>query len=132
LGFTAYQLSNVVYSEATPYVGSVEGKKKIGFELKKQNILKQEKKDPATKLSFPIYLYTDSEWKRLVGLGVRAVSFLKMNVYVVGMYMRSEDIGELRKLKDWKVKLDIEILRHATKKNAYRILINPSFWKTQH
>ncbi|KAI8890198.1 chalcone-flavanone isomerase, partial [Backusella circina FSU 941] len=25
--------------------------------------------DPATKLSFPIYLNTDSEWKRLIGLG---------------------------------------------------------------
>lgn len=103
-----------MYSEATPYVGSVEGKK-VTSRILKANILKQQQ-DPATKLSFPIYLNTDSEWKRLVGLGVRAVSFLKMNVYVVGMYMRSEDIGELRKLKGWKVKIIIEILRHPTKK----------------
>lgn len=26
-----------------------------------------------------------------------------MNVYVVGMYMKSEDIGELKKLDGWKV-----------------------------
>lgn len=59
--------------------------------------------DPATNLVFPINLNTDNEWKRLVGLGVRAVTFLNMNVYVVGMYMKSEDIGELKKLDGWKV-----------------------------
>lgn len=47
-----------------------------------------------------MFLNTDNEWKRLVGLGVRFVSFLKINVYVLGLYMRSEDIGALRQL--WK------------------------------
>ncbi|KAG1114990.1 hypothetical protein G6F42_014055 [Rhizopus arrhizus] len=74
--------SNPAYSEAPAYAGTVE--------------------DPATNLVFPINLNTDNEWKRLIGLGVRAVTFINMNVYVVGMYMKSEDIGELRKLDGWK------------------------------
>lgn len=83
---TAGYLSNVspVFAEAS-YAGTVE--------------------DPATNLAFPIYLNTDDTWKRLIGLGVRAVTFLGMNVYVVGMYMTSEDLGELKKLENFKVKL---------------------------
>ncbi|KAI7890199.1 chalcone-flavanone isomerase-domain-containing protein [Mucor mucedo] len=73
-------LKEPAYSEAPAYVGTVE--------------------DPATHLAFPVFLNTDNEWKRLVGLGVRFVSFLKINVYVLGLYMRSEDIGALRQL--WK------------------------------
>ncbi|CAO3587093.1 unnamed protein product [Absidia cylindrospora] len=49
-----------------------------------------------------MYLNTNSDWKRLVGLGVRQVSFLKINVYVLGLYMRSEDIGELQTNSKWK------------------------------
>ncbi|CEP11454.1 hypothetical protein [Parasitella parasitica] len=79
-GYLAF--SSPAYSEAPAYAGTVE--------------------DPATNLVFPINLNTDNEWKRLIGLGVRAVTFLNMNVYVVGMYMKSEDIGELRKLDGWK------------------------------
>lgn len=56
--------------------------------------------DPATNIAFPVFLNTDNEWKRLVGFGARFVSFLKINVYVLGLYMRSEDIGALQKL--WK------------------------------
>ncbi|KAI8976862.1 chalcone-flavanone isomerase-domain-containing protein [Pilobolus umbonatus] len=55
--------------------------------------------DPASNVSFPVYLSTDH--KRLIGLGVRTVSFLKMHVYIIGMYMRSEDLGELKKVKGW-------------------------------
>ncbi|KAI8089377.1 chalcone-flavanone isomerase [Halteromyces radiatus] len=58
--------------------------------------------DPSTRILFPVYLNTNSDWKRLVGLGVRQVSFLKLNVYVLGLYMRSEDIGELQKDAKWK------------------------------
>ncbi|KAJ8660300.1 hypothetical protein O0I10_003757 [Lichtheimia ornata] len=57
--------------------------------------------EPSTKLSFPINLQTDSDWKRLVGLGPRTVSFLGINVYVLGLYMRSQDIGMLKTLKGW-------------------------------
>lgn len=46
-----------------------------------------------------MYLQTGSEWTRLVGLGVRQVSFLNLNVYVVGLYMKSQDIGAVRQLK---------------------------------
>jgi hypothetical protein len=66
--------------------------------------MKKKKKyiDSETQLVFPIFLNTSNEWKRLVGLGVRQVTFLSINVYVLGLYMRSEDIGELRKLDGWK------------------------------
>ncbi|KAI9322459.1 chalcone-flavanone isomerase-domain-containing protein [Dichotomocladium elegans] len=57
--------------------------------------------EPSTKLVFPINLQTGSEWTRLVGLGPRTVSFLKLNVYVLGLYMRSEDIGTLKTIKGW-------------------------------
>ncbi|KAG2230957.1 chalcone-flavanone isomerase-domain-containing protein [Thamnidium elegans] len=73
-------LKQPAYAEEPGYVGTVE--------------------DPATNIAFPVFLNTDNEWKRLVGLGARFVSFLKVNVYVVGMYMRGEDIGALQKL--WK------------------------------
>ncbi|KAG0739187.1 hypothetical protein G6F23_009134 [Rhizopus arrhizus] len=46
-GYMAFQ--NSVFSESPTYAGTVE--------------------DPATKLSFPIFLNTSNEWKRLVGLG---------------------------------------------------------------
>ncbi|KAI9468113.1 MAG: chalcone-flavanone isomerase-domain-containing protein [Benjaminiella poitrasii] len=61
--------------------------------------------DPATNISFPLYLRmskNEKEWKMLVGLGVRSVSFLNMNVYVVGLYMKTDDMDKLRKLAGWK------------------------------
>ncbi|KAI8082480.1 chalcone-flavanone isomerase-domain-containing protein [Gilbertella persicaria] len=73
---------NYAYAEAPAYAGSVE--------------------DPTTKLSFPIFLNTNNEWKRLIGLGVRTVTFLKMNVYVLGMYMKNDDIEALKAKKGWK------------------------------
>ncbi|KAI7851297.1 chalcone isomerase [Circinella umbellata] len=58
--------------------------------------------DPNTKFTFPVHLSTgDSEWKRLIGLGARQVSFLNINVYVLGLYMRSQDIGALKSIKGW-------------------------------
>lgn len=76
-----------IYAEAA-YAGSVE--------------------EPATKLAFPIHLNTDKTWKRLVGFGVRCVTFLNMNVYVVGMYMTSEDIGHLKKIEKFKVTMETQ------------------------
>ena len=38
----------------------------------------------------------------MIGLGPRTVTFININVYVLGLYMRSEDIGELKKLEGWK------------------------------
>ncbi|KAF7730538.1 hypothetical protein EC973_001919 [Apophysomyces ossiformis] len=74
----------IVYAEAanTGYAGTVE--------------------EPETKISFPVYLNVHSEWKRLIGLGVRQVSFLNINVYVVGLYMRDQDMEKLRALEGWK------------------------------
>lgn len=96
--------SNPAYSEAPAYAGTVEGTVQTNNHSKttvdSSCVLHV---DPATNLVFPINLSTDNEWKRLIGLGVRAVTFINMNVYVVGMYMKSEDIGELRKLDGWKV-----------------------------
>ncbi|KAI8975387.1 chalcone-flavanone isomerase-domain-containing protein [Mycotypha africana] len=77
-----FNLTNPVYNEAPPSPEVVE--------------------DPATKLLFPVYLETDSVKKQLIGLGVRTVSFMNMNVYVVGMYMVPGDISQLAKLSKWK------------------------------
>ncbi|CAO3683779.1 unnamed protein product [Rhizopus stolonifer] len=70
------------FSEAPAYAGTIE--------------------DPATKLSFPIFLNTSNEWKKLIGLGVRTVTFLSLYVYALGMYMRNEDIESLKSLPGWK------------------------------
>ncbi|KAG9296185.1 hypothetical protein G9A89_014777 [Geosiphon pyriformis] len=53
--------------------------------------------DPDSKLHFPkfITLY-DEVQARLIGLGVRTVSFLRVKVYVVGLYIKEQDIGTLR------------------------------------
>lgn len=40
----------------------------------------------------------DQEEYQLLGLGIRAVSFLKIQVYVVGLYIAKSDISELQKL----------------------------------
>ncbi|KAI9016243.1 chalcone-flavanone isomerase-domain-containing protein [Phycomyces nitens] len=53
-------------------------------------------------ISFPIFLNHGTEWKRLIGLGARQVSFLNINVYVLGLYMRSQDIGALKQIQGWK------------------------------
>ncbi|CAO3628583.1 unnamed protein product [Cunninghamella blakesleeana] len=86
LGITSYYTFNntTVYSEAQKsfYAGTIE--------------------DPTTKLRFPVHLQSNSEWKRLIGFGARQVSFLNLNVYVVGLYMKSEDIGKLQSLPGWK------------------------------
>lgn len=102
---TYLAFSNPVYSEGPAYAGTVEGKSKIQNNEDSNDRLNLNLcfTDPETHLVFPINLNTGNEWKRLVGLGVRAVTFLNMNVYVVGMYMKSEDIGELRQLDGWKV-----------------------------
>ncbi|KAI8327838.1 chalcone-flavanone isomerase [Choanephora cucurbitarum] len=78
----ALQPVNYAHAEAPAYKGSVE--------------------DEATQLPFPIHLNTNNEWKRLIGLGVRTVTFLKMNVYVIGMYMKKDDIEALKSLEGWK------------------------------
>ncbi|KAF8682454.1 3'-5' exonuclease [Rhizoctonia solani] len=51
------------------------------------NPTETEKLDPATSISFPTILQLDGEPKMtLLGLGVRRVSFLGINVYSVGFY----------------------------------------------
>ncbi|CEG83152.1 Putative Chalcone-flavanone isomerase [Rhizopus microsporus] len=76
-------LQQPVSAEAPGYAGTVE--------------------DPASKLSFPIFLNTgNSEWKKLVGLGVRTVTFLQMHVYVLGLYMKTDDIESLKNLDGFK------------------------------
>ncbi|ORY97930.1 chalcone-flavanone isomerase-domain-containing protein [Syncephalastrum racemosum] len=79
LGYETYR--SPIFAEAS-YVGTVS--------------------EPNTMLNFPIYLNTDASWKRLVGLGVRQVSFLNINVYVLGLYMPAKDIESLKSFKQWK------------------------------
>ncbi|CAG8584305.1 11724_t:CDS:2, partial [Ambispora leptoticha] len=58
--------------------------------------------DPDSKLHFPkrITLY-DGASARLIGFGVRTLSFLKVKAYVVGLYVREQDIKVLRNWKDF-------------------------------
>ncbi|KAI7872599.1 chalcone-flavanone isomerase-domain-containing protein [Spinellus fusiger] len=57
--------------------------------------------DPSTQLTFPIFLHHGKEWKKLIGMGARQVSFLNINVYVLGLYMYSEDIQALNNVQGW-------------------------------
>lgn len=102
-GYLLWHNTSPVYAEASSYAGTVEGKiepSHIANPFLSPNRLLLE---PNTKLAFPIYLKTDSEWKRLIGLGVRQVSFLNINVYVLGLYMRSQDINNLKTMEGWEV-----------------------------
>ncbi|CEI91757.1 Putative Chalcone-flavanone isomerase [Rhizopus microsporus] len=78
----------------------------IGFAgacLALQEPTSAEAPDPASKLSFPIFLNTgNNEWKKLIGLGVRTVTFLQMHVYVLGLYMKTDDIESLKNLDGFK------------------------------
>ncbi|KAI9249180.1 chalcone-flavanone isomerase-domain-containing protein [Phascolomyces articulosus] len=101
-GYYAWNTQKPVYAEAQQqgYAGTVE--------------------DPNTKLAFPVHLSTGggSEWKRLIGLGARQVSFLNLNVYVLGLYMRSQDIGALKSIKGWEKFDKEEFLAHENMANA--------------
>ncbi|CAG8583604.1 2091_t:CDS:2 [Ambispora gerdemannii] len=74
--------------------------------------------DPDSKLQFPkcITLY-DGAPAKLIGFGVRTVSFLKVKVYVVGLYVREQDIKMLRDWRDFDKKrflsTDDESMAHA-------------------
>ncbi|CAI2165830.1 7039_t:CDS:2 [Funneliformis geosporum] len=58
--------------------------------------------EPESKVHIPTYISLhDGTKARLVGLGIRTVSFLKMKVYVVGMYIRESDIDMLKKWKGY-------------------------------
>ncbi|OZJ05624.1 hypothetical protein BZG36_01501 [Bifiguratus adelaidae] len=58
--------------------------------------------EPDSKHSFPETITVDGETRHLVGLGVRKVSFLKVNVYVVGLYISEKDLSRLRGSTSWK------------------------------
>ncbi|ORX46977.1 chalcone isomerase [Hesseltinella vesiculosa] len=68
------------YADASSYTGSIE--------------------EPDSHLRFPVFVQANQEWQRLIGLGVRRVVFI--NVYVVGIYMKSEDIGTVLRDASWK------------------------------
>ncbi|KAI8330929.1 chalcone-flavanone isomerase-domain-containing protein [Blakeslea trispora] len=104
IGYYALQPTTFVYADAPAYKGSVE--------------------DQATQTPFPIYLNTNNEWKRLIGLGVRTVTFLKMNVYVVGMYMKKDDIQGLKSLEGWK---DFDQSRFLEKSELAEVLVEQPY-----
>jgi hypothetical protein len=57
--------------------------------------------DPDTKVLFPKHItFCDGTKARVMGLGIRTVSFLRIKVYVIGLYVAENDIRTLRK---WKV-----------------------------
>ncbi|KAI8452801.1 chalcone-flavanone isomerase-domain-containing protein [Phakopsora pachyrhizi] len=69
--------------------------------------------DPSTQIGFPSQLESDliktNEPLRLIGLGVRTVSFLSVKVYVAGFYADPRVLRALRVVPGW----DIELTRDA-------------------
>lgn len=81
---TAYKLASPVHLDAAP---SASGPTSLVADPSTQVVV-----DPDTQLSFPLYIPTptslDSPSRlRLVGLGVRTVSFLSVRVYVAALYI---------------------------------------------
>lgn len=63
--------------------------------------------DPATSQPFPTTLPapqtpTGAKDLRLVGLGVRTVSFLRVRVYVAGLYVDAAALGDLQSTPGWR------------------------------
>ncbi|CAG8531613.1 3122_t:CDS:2 [Cetraspora pellucida] len=58
--------------------------------------------EPESKRLIPTYITLyDGTNAKLVGLGIRTVSFLKVKVYVIAMYIRESDIEILKKWKGY-------------------------------
>ncbi|CAG8784078.1 15743_t:CDS:2, partial [Acaulospora morrowiae] len=79
--------------------------------------------EPKSKVHIPnqINLYNGAR-ARLVGLGIRTLSFLQMKVYVIGMYI-SEDGIEI--LKNWKGYDKEKFLSIDDESLAYELLSRP-------
>ncbi|KAF9117032.1 hypothetical protein BGX27_005582 [Mortierella sp. AM989] len=51
--------------------------------------------DPDSKVAFPLYIRSENgSPARLLGLGVRKITFLKVQVYVVGLYLKESDLDD--------------------------------------
>ncbi|PKK71841.1 chalcone isomerase [Rhizophagus irregularis] len=73
--------------------------------------------EPESGVHIPTYITLhDGTKARLIGLGIRTVSFLKIKVYVIGMYISEDDIDVL---KNWKV--NNECLRESYKENFLKL-----------
>ena len=57
--------------------------------------------EPRTHMEFPLTIHDSTDKKIIIGLGSRQVSFLKINVYVMGMYVRPKDAKLLEKANLW-------------------------------
>ncbi|KAK1922431.1 chalcone-flavanone isomerase-domain-containing protein [Papiliotrema laurentii] len=59
--------------------------------------------DPSTEIVFPLHLdpATPGPLLRLVGLGVRTVSFLRVKVYSVGFYLEEAQTRYLKEIPGW-------------------------------
>jgi len=65
-----------------------------------ENVESETTEEPESGVHIPTYITLhDGTKTRLIGLGIRTVSFLKIKVYVVGMYISEDDIDVL---KNWK------------------------------
>jgi hypothetical protein len=62
----------------------------------------------------------------LIGLGIRSVSFLSIQVYVVGMYIRSSDISSLQEKLIHKVNGQASTLIPSEKEKLREVLLDPS------
>ncbi|KAJ9479371.1 Altered inheritance of mitochondria protein 18, mitochondrial [Pseudozyma hubeiensis] len=92
---SAYQLSSPVHLDAAPPAASSL------TSITSANPSTQVVVDPDTNLAFPLYIPTPASFSstqpeprlRLVGLGVRTVSFLRVRVYVAALYIDETHIS---------------------------------------
>ncbi|CAG8505478.1 11286_t:CDS:2 [Acaulospora colombiana] len=79
--------------------------------------------EPNSKVQIPNHLTLyNGRRARLVGLGIRTVSLLRMKVYVIGMYISEDDIGVL---KNWKGYDKEKFLSTDDDSLAYELLGQP-------
>lgn len=74
---------------------------------------------------FPKKLVIEGEEYALVGLGIRTVSFLSIQVYVVGFYVHADDLAALQKALVQRIEKGASSLTSMEKQELRQRLLDP-------
>ncbi|KAH8554581.1 chalcone-flavanone isomerase-domain-containing protein [Umbelopsis sp. PMI_123] len=81
--------------------------------------------EPRTQMEVPLTIHDAMDKKIVIGLGSRQVSFLKINVYVMAMYVRPKDVTMLERANLWtNTRTAMSDIDHAKKLLSYPIDIS--------